>query len=70
MHFKGIEAEAVMLGQAISMLLPQVVGYKLTGVLNQFATSTDLVLTITKVILYLKLFKIFTKIKLNFFFSI
>lgn len=52
-HFKGIEAEAVMLGQAISMLLPQVVGYKLTGVLNQFATSTDLVLTITKVILFL-----------------
>lgn len=38
-----------MLGQAISMLLPQVLGYKLTGVLNQFATSTDLVLTITKV---------------------
>ncbi|XP_050543238.1 cytoplasmic aconitate hydratase-like isoform X2 [Daktulosphaira vitifoliae] len=44
----GIEAEAVMLGQAISMLLPQVLGYKLTGTLNQFATSTDLVLTITK----------------------
>jgi len=44
----GIEAEAVMLGQAISMLLPQVIGYKITGVLNQFATSTDLVLTITK----------------------
>lgn len=38
-----------MLGQAISMLLPQVLGYKLTGTLNQFATSTDLVLTITKV---------------------
>ncbi|XP_066589508.1 cytoplasmic aconitate hydratase-like [Prorops nasuta] len=44
----GIEAEAVMLGQAISMLLPQVVGYKLEGKLNQYATSTDLVLTITK----------------------
>uniref|UniRef100_A0A2S2NC79 Cytoplasmic aconitate hydratase n=1 Tax=Schizaphis graminum TaxID=13262 RepID=A0A2S2NC79_SCHGA len=44
----GIEAEAVMLGQAISMLLPQVLGYQLTGTLNQFATSTDLVLTITK----------------------
>ncbi|XP_076394801.1 cytoplasmic aconitate hydratase isoform X2 [Megachile rotundata] len=44
----GIEAEAVMLGQAISMLVPQVVGYKLEGVLNQYATSTDLVLTITK----------------------
>lgn len=45
----GIEAEAVMLGQAISMLIPKVVGYKLEGVLNQYATSTDLVLTITKV---------------------
>lgn len=45
----GIEAEAVMLGQAISMLVPKVVGYKLDGVLNQYATSTDLVLTITKV---------------------
>nr|XP_033342162.1 cytoplasmic aconitate hydratase-like [Megalopta genalis] len=44
----GIEAEAVMLGQAISMLVPKVVGYRLEGVLNQYATSTDLVLTITK----------------------
>ncbi|CAG9790673.1 unnamed protein product, partial [Diatraea saccharalis] len=44
----GIEAEAVMLGQAISMLLPKVVGYKLVGELNPMATSTDLVLTITK----------------------
>ncbi|XP_076650973.1 cytoplasmic aconitate hydratase [Halictus rubicundus] len=44
----GIEAEAVMLGQAISMLVPKVVGYRLDGVLNQYATSTDLVLTITK----------------------
>jgi len=44
----GIEAEAVMLGQAISMVLPQVVGYKLTGKLPQNATATDLVLTITK----------------------
>ncbi|KAF4518982.1 hypothetical protein B566_EDAN007770 [Ephemera danica] len=44
----GIEAEAVMLGQAISMLLPEVVGYKITGTLDQYATSTDLVLTITK----------------------
>ncbi|XP_047365951.1 cytoplasmic aconitate hydratase-like isoform X1 [Vespa velutina] len=44
----GIEAEAVMLGQAVSMLIPKVVGYKLEGVLNQYATSTDLVLTITK----------------------
>lgn len=45
----GIEAEAVMLGQAISMVLPQVVGYKITGTLNQLVTSTDVVLTITKV---------------------
>lgn len=44
----GIEAEAVMLGQAISMVLPKVVGYKLTGNLSPLATSTDLVLTITK----------------------
>lgn len=53
MYYTGIEAEAVMLGQAISMLLPEVVGYKLTGKLNQYATSTDLVLTITKVRNYL-----------------
>lgn len=46
----GIEAEAVMLGQATSMLLPKVVGYKLVGYLNPYVTSTDLVLTITKVI--------------------
>lgn len=45
----GIEGEAVMLGHAISMLLPQVVGYKLYGELGQYVTSTDLVLTITKV---------------------
>ncbi|XP_063545004.1 cytoplasmic aconitate hydratase-like [Cydia strobilella] len=44
----GIEAEAVMLGQAISMLVPKVVGYRLVGVLNPLTTSTDLVLTITK----------------------
>ncbi|VVC95558.1 unnamed protein product [Leptidea sinapis] len=44
----GIEAEAVMLGQATSMLLPKVVGYRLVGELNQMVTSTDLVLTITK----------------------
>ncbi|XP_015434791.1 PREDICTED: cytoplasmic aconitate hydratase-like, partial [Dufourea novaeangliae] len=44
----GIEAEAVMLGQAISMLVPKVVGYRLDGILNQYVTSTDLVLTITK----------------------
>lgn len=45
----GIEAEAVMLGQAISMVLPKVVGYKLTGKIGALATSTDVVLTITKV---------------------
>ncbi|KAL7641800.1 UNVERIFIED_CONTAM: hypothetical protein RMT77_007674 [Armadillidium vulgare] len=44
----GIEAEAVMLGQSISMVLPQVVGYKITGKLSPLATSTDVVLTITK----------------------
>lgn len=46
----GIEAEAVMLGQAISMVLPKVVGYKLTGKIGPLATSTDVVLTITKVL--------------------
>lgn len=45
----GIEAEAVMLGQAISMVLPEVVGYKITGKIHSLATSTDVVLTITKV---------------------
>lgn len=44
----GIECEAVMLGQILSMPIPQVVGYKLTGHLDRYATSTDLVLTITK----------------------
>ena len=46
----GIEAEAVMLGQSISMVLPQVVGYKITGKLGPLTTSTDVVLTVTKVI--------------------
>lgn len=49
----GIEAEAVMLGQAISMVLPEVVGYKLTGKVDQLVTSTDVVLTVTKVTPYL-----------------
>lgn len=49
----GIEAEAVMLGQAISMLLPQVVGYYLHGTLGPYVTSTDLVLTVTKVFIIL-----------------
>lgn len=44
----GIECEAVMLGQILSMPIPQVVGYKLIGKLDPYATSTDLVLTITK----------------------
>jgi len=44
----GIEAEAVMLGQPISMVLPKVVGYKITGVPGAQVTSTDVVLTITK----------------------
>ena len=44
----GIEAEAVMLGQPISMVLPKVVGYKISGQVDPFITSTDLVLTITK----------------------
>ena len=43
----GIEAESVMLGQNISMVLPQVVGFKLTGELPQGSTATDLVLTCT-----------------------
>lgn len=44
----GIEAEAVMLGQAISMMLPEVVGCKLIGEVGPLTTSTDVVLTITK----------------------
>ena len=43
----GIEAESVMLGQQISMVLPKVVGFKLTGHLPAEATATDLVLTLT-----------------------
>jgi aconitate hydratase len=46
----GIEAEAAMLGQPISMLLPQVVGFKLTGELREGATATDLVLTVTEML--------------------
>jgi aconitate hydratase len=44
----GIEAEAAMLGQAVSMLVPQVVGYRLSGKLKEGATATDLVLTVTQ----------------------
>jgi aconitate hydratase A / 2-methylisocitrate dehydratase len=46
----GIEAEAAMLGEAISMLVPQVVGFRLTGTLTQGVTSTDLVLTVTEIL--------------------
>ncbi|HXE09477.1 MAG TPA: aconitate hydratase [Acidobacteriaceae bacterium] len=44
----GIEAEAAMLGQPVSMLVPQVVGFRLTGKLREGATATDLVLTVTE----------------------
>jgi aconitate hydratase len=46
----GIEAEAAMLGQPISMLLPQVLGFRLTGELPEGATATDLVLTVTEML--------------------
>src|SRR5687768_6801874 len=46
----GIEAEAAMLGQAVSMLLPQVIGFKLSGELPEGATATDLVLTVTEML--------------------
>jgi aconitate hydratase len=46
----GIEAEAAMLGQPISMLIPEVIGFKLTGQLPAGATATDLVLTVTEML--------------------
>ena len=46
----GIEAEAAMLGQPISMLIPEVVGFKLTGKLKEGTTATDLVLTVTSML--------------------
>ncbi len=46
----GIEAEAAMLGQSVSMLIPKVVGFKLTGELPAGATATDLVLTVTELL--------------------
>src|SRR3954447_16204388 len=46
----GIEAEAAMLGQPLSMLVPQVVGFRLTGALPEGATATDLVLTVTEIL--------------------
>ncbi len=46
----GIEAEAAMLGQPMSMLIPQVLGFKLHGELPEGATATDLVLTVTEML--------------------
>ncbi len=46
----GIEAEAAMLGQPVSMLIPQVVGFKLKGKLREGTTATDLVLTVTQIL--------------------
>ncbi len=46
----GIEAEAAMLGQPVSMLIPEVVGFRLTGALNEGITATDLVLTVTQML--------------------
>lgn len=46
----GIEAEAAMLGQPVTMLIPEVVGFKLTGSLKEGATATDLVLTVTQML--------------------
>ena len=46
----GIEAEAAMLGQPVSMLIPQVVGFRLAGALPEGATATDLVLTVTQML--------------------
>jgi aconitate hydratase len=46
----GIEAEAAMLGQSISMLIPEVIGFRLTGKLQEGATATDLVLTVTQML--------------------
>jgi aconitate hydratase len=46
----GIEAEAAMLGQPVTMLIPQVVGFRLTGTMKEGATATDLVLTVTQML--------------------
>lgn len=46
----GIEAEAAMLGQPITMLIPEVIGFEITGKLPDFATATDLVLTVTEML--------------------
>jgi aconitate hydratase len=46
----GIEAEAAMLGQPVSMLIPEVIGFRLTGKLNEGVTATDMVLTVTQML--------------------
>ncbi len=46
----GIEAEAAMLGQPISMLIPEVIGFRVTGKLREGVTATDLVLTVTQML--------------------
>ena len=46
----GIEAEAAMLGQPISMLIPEVVGFRMTGSLKEGTTATDLVLTVVQML--------------------
>jgi aconitate hydratase len=46
----GIEAESVMMGENISMVLPEVVGFKMVGELPKTATATDLVLTCTEIL--------------------
>lgn len=51
----GIEAESVMLGQAANIQLPEVVGYRIKGKLNDMCTSTDIVIAITKVTLLTQL---------------
>src|SRR5204863_1335022 len=47
---RGIEAEGAMLGQPLSMLIPQVVGFKLSGQMNEGTTATDVVLTVTQIL--------------------
>ena len=46
----GIEAEAAMLGQPVSMLIPDVVGFRLSGTVSEGVTATDLVLTVTQML--------------------
>lgn len=46
----GIEAEAAMLGQPVSMLIPEVIGFRLSGKLKEGITATDLVLTVTQML--------------------